>query len=209
MSDTRVADLDRKAVRRLARSAGVVGSDAAEEGFFVTGPVARVRALRQVVRAALIEGERNDQLLDLLLENVEPAVMGPERLLQLRMQAEARRAFLQEVPLLDSAGVGDVLGSTARNRASMANRLKREGKLLAVAHRGVDLYPVEQIIDGVPSPAIPAIREAFSKDTPWSLALWMNAPSPWLGGEKPRKVLASDPDRVVEAARRATDIDRF
>ncbi|TVP56828.1 MAG: hypothetical protein EA351_07315 [Gemmatimonadales bacterium] len=209
MTDTTVADLDREAVLRIARSAGLEAAGRAEEGFFVSGPEAEIRALRQLIRSVLSEGERDEELIDVLLQDIEPTVMGPEHMLQLRMQAEARKAFLQEVALLDSAGVGELLGSKARNTSAMASRLKREGKLFAVTHRGVDLYPADQIVDGAPSPAIPEILGAFSSDSPWALALWLNAPSAWLEGEKPLRVLAADPDRVVHAARKSTEPNRF
>jgi len=91
----------------------------------------------------------------------------------------------------------------------MASWLKREGKLFAVTHRGVDLYPADQIVDGAPSPAIPKILDAFSSDSPWALALWMHASCGKLGGERPLSLLATEPDRVIEEARRSTKPVRF
>jgi len=209
MPDTTVVDLDREAVRRVARLTGLEAGGRAEEGLFVAGSQARIRALRQTVRTALSESERDEQVIEVLLQDVEPTLMGAEHMLQLRMKAEARATFLQEVRLLGSAGVGELLGSTARNTSAMASRLKREGKLFAVTHRGVDLYPADQIVDGAPSPAIPVILDAFSSDSPWALALWLHAPCGWLGGEKPLDLLATEPDRVIEAARRSTESIRF
>lgn len=199
---TTVAELDRDALKRIAR-AGEVASEG-EEGLLVTGPEAEVRRLVRVVRSLISEAELNEQLLEVLLQHVEPGVVGEERLLQLRRQAEARESFLTNVPLLDSADVGELLGSKARNTSAMASRLKREGRLFAVTHRGVDLYPAAQIVDGEPSPAMPAIIDAFSGDSPWALALWLDAPSGWLAGRRPLELLATEPDRVVEAARKTT-----
>lgn len=209
MADTTVAKLDREAVRRIARTAKVEGGGQAEEGMLVTGPRSEIRSLLQIVRSLLSDDERDEQLIDVLLQDVEPGVMGPEHMLQLRMQAEAREAFLKDVALLDSADLGELLGSKARNTSAMASRLKREGKLLAITYRGVDLYPAAQLVDGEPSPAIPQILEAFSGNSPWAVALWLHAPSGWLDGKRPLDVLAREPDRVVRAARKTTEPLRF
>jgi hypothetical protein len=209
MADTTVAELDREAMRRIARTARVNAEVQGEEGMLVTGPEAQIRDLLRIVRSLISEDERDEQLLDVLLQNVEPGVMGPEHMLQLRTQAEAREAFLKDVPLLDSASVAELLGSTARNTSAMASRLKREGKLFAITYRGVDLYPAAQIVDGEPSPFIPQILKAFSGDSPWTAALWLNAPSGWLGGKRPLDLLATEPDRVVQAARKTTEALRF
>lgn len=209
MADATVAELDREAVRRISRTADVEAAGRADEGILVTGPEAQIRALLRIVRSLLSEDEREEQLMEVLLQNVEPGVMGSERMLQLRMQAEAREAFLKNVPLLDSADVGELLGSKAQNTSAMASRLKREGKLFAITYRGVDLYPADQIVDGEPSPAIPHILEAFSGDSPWTVALWLNSPSGWLGGDKPLDLLATEPDRVAEAARKTAEPIRF
>jgi len=206
---TTVAELDRDALRRIARAAEVEGAGRGEEGMLVTGPEAEVRALLRVVRSLVTEAERSERLIEVLLENVEPGVMGEERMLRLHRQAEAREAFLEDVALLDSAEVGELLGSRARNTSAMASRLKRAGKLFAITYGGADLYPAVQIVDGEPSLAIPAILDAFSGDSPWALALWLNAPSGWLDGRRPLELLAEEPDRVVAAARRTTEARRF
>ena len=205
MADIVVTELDRGAVRRIARTARVKLGSQVEKGILVTGPEAQIHAVLQIVLSLLSEDVRDNQLIDTLLQDVEPAVMGPEHVVQLRKQAQAREGFLQGVVLIDAANVGHLLGSEAQNTSALARRLKREGKLFAITHRGVDLYPAAQIVDGEPSPAIPEILEAFPTGSPWTVALWLNAPSGWLNGEKPIDLLARDPDRVVRAAYKATE----
>lgn len=201
--------VDRVLLRRLARIAEVEGAGDAEEGMLVTGPETEIRALIQLVRSLVAQGERDECLLDALLQGVEPGMIGTERFRQLHQQAQARAAFLREVPLLNSAEVSQALGSKARNRSAMASRLKRTGKLIAVSHGGVDWYPAAQIVDRGPSPAIPKIVAAFSGSSPWALALWLHAPSGWLGGQRPLDLLAKEPERVVRAARQANEALRF
>jgi hypothetical protein len=43
----------------------------------------------------------------------------------------------------------------------------------------------------------------------WTVALWLNEPSGWLDGKKPIRLIATEPDRIVRAARKATEPIRF
>jgi len=128
---------------------------------------------------------------------------------QRRLRDEARYAFLTQVPLLDSRAVGEMLGSRAKNPSAMASRLKQEGKLFAVRHRGVDLYPAFQFVDGRPLPAVAGVLEAFRKESDWTVALWFSAPSGWLVGRRPIDLVQGDPARVVDAANRTMDRSAF
>lgn len=197
--------LDRHVLRVVAEAAHSPETGKAEQGVLVVGPEAEVDSLLKLVRTLLALGDRDEQLVDLLLQDVEPGMIDDAHLTQLHRQARARAAFLTEVPLLDSRGVGELLGSTARNTSAMASRLKRSGRLVAVTHKGVDLYPAAQIVGGEPSPAIERILDAFEGDSAWTVALWLHAPSSWLGGDRPLDLLAEDPDRVIEAARKTTE----
>lgn len=190
----RITTLDRRTVRRMTGDA--------EQGVLVSGPAEGVHQAVRMLRTYFQQGERDEELVGLLLRDVEPALMGPEHIKQLHLQAEARQGFLTQVPLLTSEEVGSLLGSAAKNRSAMASRLKREGKLFAVAHRGADHFPAFQIVDGAPHPAIERVLEAFEGESPWTVALWFQAPSGWLGGERPMDRLGAEPDRVVAAAER-------
>lgn len=190
----RITTVDRRTVRR------VTGDE--DQGVLVSGPAAGVEHVIRVLRSFFHQRERDEQLVDLLLQDVEPGLMGPEHVKQLHLQAEAREEFLTRVPLLSSVEVGSLLGSTAKNRSAMASRLKREGKLIAVPHRGVDHFPAFQIVNGEPHPAIEEVLRAFDGESPWTVALWFRAPSGWLGGDRPMDRLRDEPERVVDAAHR-------
>ncbi len=190
----RITTVDRGTVRRVTGDA--------DQGVLVSGPAAGVDHVIRVLRSFFHQHDRDEQLVDLLLQDVEPGLMGPEHIKQLHLQAEAREEFLTEVPLLSSVEVGSLLGSTAKNRSAMASRLKREGKLFAVPHRGADHFPAFQIVSGEPHPAIEAVLRAFEEESPWTVALWFQAPSGWLGGERPMDRLRGEPERVVDAAHR-------
>lgn len=197
--------LDRSELQRAARAVQAPDAGEAEQGVLVAGPEAEMSYLLRFVHALLDRRDRDERLVDLLIREVEPDLIDEAHLKQLRLQAQARASFLTQVPLLDSSKVAELLGSTARNTSAMASRLKRSGKLFAVTYKGVDLYPAAQIVDGEPSPAVERILHAFEGDSAWTIALWLNAPSGWLGGERPLDLLAEQPDRVVEAARKTTE----
>lgn len=119
--------------------------------------------------------------------------------------ARLRSRYLQETPLLTGAEVRAASGLNPRNRSEPASRWKREGKLFAVRRSGVDHYPAFQFADGAPRPVVKAILAALPKGmTAWQIAMWFASGNGWLDGDEPQERL-SDPDAVVEAARRLAE----
>lgn len=125
---------------------------------------------------------------------------------QLRRYAQARARYIKEVPLLRSSEVAELSGSTARNGSARASRWKKERRVFAVPWNGVDYYPAFQFspTDGEPLPAIQTIIEIFGDGmTPWQTALWFWGGNAWTPGERPpMDVIATDPEIVIEAAKR-------
>ncbi len=132
------------------------------------------------------------------------AVPGRAAVLQARRNAEARAALLAEFGALTSSEVADLAGSRARNRAALANRWRKEGRILAVSHRGQTLYPGFQLDeDGRPRPEVAEVLAALGEGMgAWEVALWFTSASGWLGGARPVDLLDREPERVVAAARR-------
>ena len=96
-------------------------------------------------------------------------------------------------------------GLKPRNRSEPASRWKREGRLFAVRRAGVDLYPSFQFADGAPLPVIKDVLAALPGHmTGWQIALWFGSGNGWLDGAEPHERL-SDPDAVVDAARKLAD----
>ena len=119
--------------------------------------------------------------------------------------ARLRSRYLQETPLLTGAEVRAASGLKPRNKSEPASRWKREGRLFAVRRSGVDHYPAFQFADGAPRPVVKAILAALPKDmTAWQIAMWFASGNGWLDGDEPQERL-SDPDAVVDAARRLAD----
>lgn len=114
-----------------------------------------------------------------------------------------------------AAEVSRRMGSTAGNGSQLATRLRREGALLGVYMTGPThhyRFPIWQFRpDGQP---IPQMREILTilrdhgpfldtdrRTTGWSEVAWFMGGHALLDGQAPLEVLATEPERVVEAAR--------
>lgn len=125
-----------------------------------------------------------------------------EHVEQLRRQAELRGRFMAEVPLLTSADVARISGSSARNVSAKANRWKSERRVFSVNLGGVDHYPAFQFtVDGEPVAAMRELLDVFSGLSDWQIALWFFMPDAWLHERAPMDIVQRDPQSVIAAAR--------
>jgi len=126
----------------------------------------------------------------------------------LRRNAEARAAFLEEFGTLTSREVAEFAGSSAANRAALANRWKTEGRIFALETGGQTRFPAFQFSadDGQPRPVIAEILKLLQpRLSGWQTALWFTGRNGWLGGERPVDLLTATPAAVVEAARQEAE----
>ena len=127
----------------------------------------------------------------------------PLEVLQARRNAEARLLLLQEFGGLTSSEVADLVGSEGRNRASLAPRWRKKGRLLGIPYKGAVLYPAFQFHRRTVVSVVPEIIGEFAGAgvDGWEIALWFTAPNSLLGERRPVDLLLEEPDRVVDAAR--------
>lgn len=171
----------------------------------VAGPQPAVTLVAQLLEAWERAGRNQRDLLETLSERMSAGLSEPG-LVQIHRVAEARAEYLGSQPMLSSAQVAGLGGSQAKNKGALANRWKRTGKIFAVSSGGADQFPAFQFgPDGRPLPSVAKVIKLFKGEHPWNLALWWNAGSGWLAGRTPREVLPSDPEAVVEAARRTME----
>jgi hypothetical protein len=79
---------------------------------------------------------------------------------------------------------------------SSVERWTSEGRIFAIH----ELYPRYQFDDrGRPYAAIERALAVFGAEDPLQVGNWFAAPNPLLGGNRPQKLLATDPDRVQRA----------
>ncbi|HDL7429388.1 TPA: integrase [Yersinia enterocolitica] len=88
------------------------------------------------------------------------------------------------------------------NPSAGPNRWKSTGRIFALQLNGKDKYPEYALDEGFRP--IPVVKQVISllgeKKTPWGLAIWFDSENSWLGGKKPKDVLATMPKQVLLAA---------
>ena len=145
------------------------------------------------------------EAIDAVQVYTEPAVaraVQAERNLYDRIDAE--------FGLLTSAEAGRRLGSRSTAPRNLAVATRRGGALLAITRGHQALYPGFQFgPDGRPLPVIRSLRE-LAADVGWlesSVVQWLCAPTTYFDGRRPVELLATEPDRVLDVARRDWTIE--
>lgn len=161
-----------------------------------------ILACSQMIDGLARQRRDTERLIEAMLP--ESPVPTPPTVLQARRNAAAREALISEFGLLSSSDVASQAGSRAKNKASLANRWKQEGRILSVPHQGSTYYPAFQFdAEGKPRQSVAGVLKALgTKLSDWGLALWFTGRYGWLGDRRPVDLLATEPDRVVAAAER-------
>ncbi|SFN22254.1 hypothetical protein SAMN05428971_0591 [Candidatus Pantoea varia] len=122
---------------------------------------------------------------------------------------QLRKHILADSEWLPAQEVSRRAGSSAtvKNPSGLPNRWKRTGKIFALSFEGRDLYPAYGLdVGGQPLPLMKKIIALFGgSKTPWTLAVWFGTPNSWLGNEKPKNLMTSQPEKVLEAAQRSKE----
>ncbi len=198
----------RKRISASSRSKDTVSS----VWLLVGGATAEFAELieRTVETLPLLAAERRSQLTEANIEKILDVILpdAPRARVETELDidnARLRSEYLKETPLLAGVEVRAASGLHPRNKSEPASRWKREGKLFAVRFQGIDLYPAFQFVDGVPRPVIKEILAALPNDmTGWQIAMWFASGNGWLDGAEPQDCL-SDPNAIVDAARKLAD----
>lgn len=192
--------------RRFATELGQAGASAKGGAFVIAADDASLLEDAVSLTRRLYHSKvRNRQLLHHFLSPAEEP--SDAEILQLRRNAEARKAFLAEFGALTSKQVAELVGSRATNRAALANRWKAQGRIFAIEAGGQTLFPAFQFAeDGQPRPAVADILAVFGpKAGGWQTALWFAGANGWLGAKRPVDLLKSAPEAVTAAARREAE----
>jgi hypothetical protein len=164
-----------------------------------------ILAFAQLIDSYARQRRDTERLIQAMLPEGPPPP--PPAVLQARRNAEAREELISEFGLLSSADIASRAGSRAKNKAALANRWRQEGRIFSVPHQGATYYPAFQFdAEGQPYKAVEGVvRSVGMKLTDWGLALWFTGRYGSLGDRRPVDLLATEPDRVVEAARRKAE----
>ncbi|WP_431819424.1 hypothetical protein [Burkholderia sp. F1] len=143
-----------------------------------------------------------EQLADAL---VPRAPASPRLLKEAMMLARARKAVLDSGDWLTASEVAQLAGLSATNPSAQPNKWKKQGQIFAIHHNGVDYFPdygLDREANFRPVKAMAKVIEVFDghKDA-WGMAYWFLSVNSFLGGKRPQDLMASAPDRVIDAAR--------
>jgi hypothetical protein len=118
------------------------------------------------------------------------------------MFIEAKRLILNSGDFLPATEVAKLAGST--NLSVLPNEWKRNGEIFAIQHGRDDYLPLYGLNSGNhrPRKEMAEILKVFgdAKDG-WGLAFWFAGLNSFLDDERPQDVLATDPERVIAAAK--------
>ncbi len=168
--------------------------------------VAAERVIHQVVEflPQLIQERQEDTLkrvVNVFLTDVTPSRAARE---QARMLIKAKTAILHSGDFLPATEVAQVAGFSASNLSVQPNKWKRNREIFAIQHGREDYLPLYGLNseDHRPRKEMTEILKIFgdAKDG-WSLAFWFAALNSFLDDERPQDVLATDPERVIAAAK--------
>lgn len=152
-----------------------------------------------------IVGEHHRQSLEAIVGALVPKTPPtPNELKEAAMLARARTAVLGSGDWMTAAEIASVAGFSASNPSAQPNKWKREGAIFAIRHNGVDYFPsygLDPQSGYRPRKAMAQVLDVFAdtKDG-WGLSYWFMAANSFLGGKRPRDLMASDPERVIAAA---------
>jgi hypothetical protein len=150
--------------------------------------------------------ERHDQeSLERLVEVLVPRTPPSPRLLkEAAMLVQARKAVLESGDWLTAADIAQLADLSTRNPSVQPNKWKKQGRIFAIHHGGVDYFPgygLDRDASFRPLKPLAQVIEAFGghKDA-WGMAYWFRSDNSFLGGKRPQDLLAMAPERVIAAA---------
>jgi hypothetical protein len=150
-------------------------------------------------------GEQNEQTLKALVNAVLPKTPPtPAMLKEAAMLARSRKAVLEGTDWLTAAKLAELAGLSPTNPSTQPNKWKRERRIFAIHHNGVDYFPgygLDPEAGWRPRKSLKSVLEVFGDDKDgWGLAYWFLSANSFLGGRRPQDVMATHPEQVIAAA---------
>lgn len=150
-------------------------------------------------------GNHHRASLEAIVEALVPKLPPtPNELKEATMLARARTAVIESGDWMTAAEIASAAGFSASNPSAQPNKWKRDGAIFAIRHNGIDYFPsygLDPQSGYRPRKALAQVLDTFgdTKDA-WGLSYWFMSANGFLGGQRPRDLLATDPERVIAAA---------
>ena len=187
-----------------------VDLDQAQARGLTSKDVEDVKQLMQevVVTALSVRPQRREvvrgQLVELLVGEVALTRVDMKRA---RLEAKAVRAIRHSTEWLTTAEIADLADLGPANPIGTVSRWKQQGRIYALRHGGKDFYPKYALgPDFHPLPVIKEILAVLSGYDPELLAGWFDSTSRFLRGRRPRELVATEPAKVLAAARNMIEV---
>ena len=151
--------------------------------------------------------QQQERLVEFMLGDHSPT---PIDVLRAGMKANALRSVFEGTEWLTAAQIAQLAGLGNANPSGTVNRWKQRRKLFALQHKGQDLYPRYLLDEGFrPLRAAEHVLGVLADFSPTRLASWFESRNGLLSGQRPRDRIASEPKRVLEAARQTLDAEQY
>lgn len=146
------------------------------------------------------------ELVNVFLQGAAPR---PVDMALARLQARALRQVFDGTEWLTANEIADLANLGPGNPAATVNRWKLQGKIFAISRDGKDYFPRYCLgPDFRPLVHIAGVTAVFADCSAERLAAWFESTSAYLGGKRPRELLAIHPERVLAAARDAIESEQ-
>jgi hypothetical protein len=182
-----------------AQARGVTNQDVEDIQLWMNEVVVMALTARPQRRGAV-----RDQLVDLFVGDV---ALTPVDMKRARLEAQALRAIRRGTEWLTAAEIAELADLGPANPIATVSRWKQQGRIYALRQGGKDYYPRYALgPDFHPLPVIKQVLAVLTGYGPELLAGWFDSTSRFLGGKRPRELLANDPSRVLAAARHMIEV---
>jgi hypothetical protein len=123
---------------------------------------------------------------------------------RVKLQAAGRERVLNGAEWLSAAEIA-ARGNLGQDTIA---GWQQQGRVFSIRDGARELYP-RYLLDDVfePIPAVAEIVRVLSGYTAQGIAAWFESTSSFLGGQRPRELLAPEPQRVIAAARDAVEAE--
>lgn len=149
--------------------------------------------------------QQDIEVISRLIAALLPRIpVSPRLLKESSMLVQVRKAVLESGDWLTAAQVSELAGLSTGNTSTQPNKWKKQGKIFAVHHNGVDYYPsygLDPENSFRPNKDLATIIAIFSGHKKyWGMAYWFLSANSFLGGKRPQDLLRTRPKQVIKAA---------
>jgi hypothetical protein len=151
--------------------------------------------------------ENQRTLIEMFLGDLRPTPLDVQCA---RLEAQAHRAVLTGTQWLTAQEVAELANLGPGHPVATVNRWKQQRRIFAIRRDGRDYFPRYGLgADFRPLPALERVLKILTHYSNERLAAWFESTSGFLGGQRPREALTTDPDRVIAAAQDAVEAEEF